>query len=145
MWFQGQTFSRFVHLHQHWTYCTYSGLTWEGSSWLWMCCTLQTCVMFYVCMWWLWMCCRSLCVWREPNVSRFSDYQNNLSLLSFLSLNPRWGCSSGTRRDRSASGASFPVTYETPLWLWLSTTLQVGVPHVIMELCVVLSLQSVSN
>lgn len=55
------------------------------------------------------MCCISLCVWREPTVSRLSDYLNNLSLLSFPSLNPRWGCSSGTQRDKSASGASFPV------------------------------------
>lgn len=85
-----------------------------------------------VCLWHC-MCYVSLCVWREPTVSRLSDYLNNLSLLSFLSLNPRWGCSSGTQQDKSASGASFPVIYGTPLWLWWSTTLQVSVPHEMLE------------
>lgn len=69
------------------------------------------------------VCCVCLCVWREPIVSRLSDYLNNLSSLS---LNPRWGCSSGTQQDKSASGASFPVIYGTPLWPWWSTILQVS-------------------
>lgn len=64
--------------------------------------------------------------WREPAVSRLSDCLHNLPLLSVLSLNPRWGCSSGTQLDRSASEASSPATYGTPLWPWWSTTLQVS-------------------
>lgn len=94
-------------------------------------CTLR-CTSYCTCLWHC-MCYVRLCVWREPTVSRLSDYLNNLSLLSFLSLNPRWGCSSGTQQDKSASGASFPVIYGTPLWLWWSTTLQVSVPHEIFS------------
>lgn len=87
-----------------------------------MFCTLR-CISYCKCLWRC-VCCVNLCVCREPSVSRLSDY---LSLLSFLSLNPRWGCSSGTQRDRSASGASFLVIYGTPPWPWWSTTLQVSV------------------
>lgn len=46
--------------------------------------------------------------------------------LSSLSPTRRSGCSCGTLRDRSASGASSPVTSATPPWPWLSTTSQVS-------------------
>lgn len=46
--------------------------------------------------------------------------------LSSLSPTHRSGCSCGTLRGRSASGASSPVTSGTPPWPWSSMTSQVS-------------------
>lgn len=94
-----------------------------------MCCVLLVwylIVCIYMCV--LCVLCKLVSVCREPTVPRLSDNLNNLSLLSFLSLNHRWGCSSGTQRDRNASGASSPVIYATRPLLWWSMTLQVSTP-----------------
>lgn len=97
----------------YWVNLSYSTVPQRVSSW-----RVHSCLC---------VCCISPCVWRECAVSRLSDSLNNLSLLSFLSLNPRWGCSSGIQQDRSALGASSQVIYGIPPWLWWSTTLRVSV------------------
>lgn len=71
-----------------------------------------------------WPCVCVVCVCEGSPVSPGSLMTSGD--LSSLSPTPRSGCSCGTLRGRSASGASSPVTSGTPPWPWSSMTSQVS-------------------